>query len=407
MAITNTRRPEEGEITDEIVERKRRRVGLPVPRLDAPFEYITIDNMRNYARGVGDINPFYRDAEYARQTRWGRLLAHPSFIAYTGRSLETTFSDELLATGRGDPLAGVHAFYSGEELEFFRPIGDGDRLTVRSGLASIDVKPSRMGGRSVHEVEESVYRDQNGDLVGVRRQLLIRVERSAAREKQKNQSVAVPHRYTPEDIQRIYADYEREYIRGAAPRYWEDVEIGEPTIPLVKGPYTVTAYICFAEGTGPRNSYHRAHSVAYRYTKDHPRAFPPNELGYPDTVARVHWDREMAHRAGLPETYDFGGERVAWMSHAVTHWMGDDAFLRRLSVRIKAFCFVGDTVWITGEVTNKRSEGGDALVDLEFVATNQRGEQIASSEATVILPLRDTDRSTVPSTIPDEISVFA
>lgn len=407
MAIDSVRRPEEGEITDELVERKRQRIGLPVPRRDASFEFAGTDSIRNYARGLGDINPFYRDADYARQTRWGRLLAHPTFMAYTGRSVETTFSDDLLATGKGDPLAGVHAFYSGEELEWFRPIGEGDRLTVRGGLASIEVKPSRMGGRSVHEVEESLYRNHDGEVVGVRRQLLIRVERSAARDKKKYSDIVVPHRYTSDEMQAIYDEYEREDIRGGTPRYWEDVEVGETTAPLLKGPYTVTAYICFAEGTGPRNAYHRAHSVAYRYAKDHPRAFPPNELGYPDTVARVHWDREMAHRAGLPETYDFGGERVAWMGHAVTHWMGDDAFLRRLAVRIKAFCFVGDTVWISGSVAEKRCQGEDRLVDLVFTAMNQRGEEIASSEATVILPSRKSDSPTVPSTIPSGVSVFA
>lgn len=407
MTTASTRRAEEGEITDELVDRKRRRVGLPVPMLEAPFEYANVDSMRNYARGIGDVNPFYRDAEHARTSAWGAAIAHPTFMAYMGRSVETDFSAELKATGKGDPLAGVHAFYSGDEMEWFRPIREGDRLVVKGGLGSITTKPSRMGGTSVHEVKEAAYRNQDGELVGVRRQLLIRVDRSKARSQGKNSALDVPHRYSPDDLARINADYEREYIRGDRPRYWEDTEAGERMVPLVKGPYTVTAYICYAEATGPRNDYHRAHSVAYRYTKDHPRAFPPNELGYPDTVARVHWDKEMAHRAGLPETYDFGGERVAWMSHAATNWMGDDAFLRRLSVRLKAFCFVGDTVWLGGEVTGKRMDGADHVVDLALSAVNQRGEEISSATATIILPSRDRPGLTVPTAVPDRVSVFA
>jgi acyl dehydratase len=407
VTAASARRAEEGEITQELVERKRRRVGLPTPHLEPAFEFANVDSMRNYARGIGDVNPFYRSADHARASRWGTVVAHPTFMAYMGRSVETDFSAELKATGKGDPLAGVHAFYSGDEMEWFRPIREGDRLVVRGGLGSIEAKPSRMGGTAVHEVKEYAYRNQDGELAGVRRQLLIRVDRSRARSQGKNLTLEVPHRYTPEEIAGIYADYENEYIRGQEPRYWEDTEVGETLVPLVKGPYTVTAYICYAEATGPRNDYHRAHSVAYRYAKEHPRAFPPNDLGYPDTVARVHWDKAMALRAGLPETYDFGGERVAWMSHAFTNWMGDDAFLRKINVRLKAFCFVGDTVWIGGAVTAKRRDGADRVVDLAIAATNQRGEEISSATATIILPSRDEPGSTVPASIPSGVSVFA
>lgn len=407
MTEVGVRRPEEGEITEEAVERKRRRVGLPVPHLEPSFEFATVDSMRNYARGIGDVNPFYRNVEHARASRWGAMVAHPTFMSYMGCSVETELSPELLATGRGDPLAGVHAFYSGEDLEWLRPVVEGDRLVVRGGLRSIEVKQSRMGGSAVHETTESAYRNQNGELVGVRRQLLIRVDRSRARGARKNLDLDVPHSYTVDEMQAIYSDYEREYIRGSDPRYWEDTTVGEQMVPLVKGPYTVTAYICYAEATGPRNDYHRSHSVAYQYAKSHPRGFPPNALGYPDTVARVHWDKEMARRAGLPETYDFGGERVAWMSHAATNWMGDDGFLRRLSVRIKAFCFVGDTVWIGGSVSDKRQDGPDQIVELAISARNQRDEEIATATATVILPSRSAPGPTTPRSIPSDLSVFA
>lgn len=401
------RRPEEGQISSEAVARKQARIGLPVPYLaPPPFEHASTDSLRNYARGYGDVNPFYRDADYARSTRWGALTGQPTFMSYTGRSEETEFSEELRATGVGDPLAGVHAFYSGEELHWFRPIREGDTIRVRGGLGSLEVKESRMGGKSVHEVSDSVFWNQDG-LLGVRKELLIRVERSKARSTGKYANLEVPKRYTPEEMQSVYDDYAREYIRGAEPRFWEDTEIGEKSVPLLKGPYTVTAYICFAEGTGPRNAFHHAHSDAYHYSQAHPRAFPPNEYGYADTVARVHWDREMAHRAGLPETYDYGGERVAWMGHAATNWMGDDAFLRSLKVRIEAFCFVGDLVHIGGEVVDKRIDRGDRVVDVKFTAMNQRAETIASAVATIILPTKqDPSAPTLPSTIPDDLSIF-
>lgn len=408
-SLERARDAEEGRLTDEKIEQVRQRIGVVSTRdLQPSFEYAATDNMRNYARGIGDINPFYRDADYAAKSPWGRLVAHPTFVLYMGVRDELT--SEELAAGRangGDPLAGVHSFYSGEEIRWYRPTVEGDRFSAREGLASAEVHSSKMGGRSLHEIRETAFRDQEGQLVAVRRKLRVRIDRSKARSEGKNADLDVPHRYTAEEMALIDADYDREYVRGADPRYFEDVEIGETSIPLVRGPYTTTAYICYAEATGPRNDFHRAHSVAYQYRKKHPRAFPLNNLGYPDTVARVHWDRDMATRAGLPETYDFGGERVAWMSNIVTHWMGDHGFMHHLHVRMLAFCFVGDTVWLRATVRDKRREDGVNWVDLELEATNQRSQRIAAGTATVALPSKDApDKLTAPIPVPENASMY-
>jgi len=82
----------------------------------------------------------------------------------------------------------------------------------------------------------------------------------------------------------------------------------------------------------------------------------------------------MAIRAGLPESYDFGGERVTWLSIAATHWMGDAGFLRRLKMKLHGFCFVGDTVWIRGSVVAKRIDEGQHVVDIDLAAINHRSE---------------------------------
>lgn len=407
-ALENARDAEESRITDERIAALRQRIGVVSMRdLKPAFEFAAIDTMRNYARGIGDINPFYRDPDYAEKTVWGRFTAHPTFVLYMGVRAHAKNEEQgsPRASG-GDPLAGVHSFYSGEDIRWFRPIVDGDRFTVRSGVAAADPHTSRMGGRSVHEVREAAFRDQNEELVAVRRKLRVRIDRSKARSQGKNRALDVPHHYSPDELAAIDADYEREYVRGAEPRFWEDVEIGETSVPLVRGPYTTTAYICYAEATGPRNDFHRAHSDAYQYRKRHPKAFPLNDLGYPDTVARVHWDPEMAARAGLPQTYDFGGERVAWMSNIVTHWIGDHGFMHHLSVRLRAFCFVGDTVWLRATVVDKRQENGANFVDLELTATNQRHETIATGTATVALPSAGSPSVTAPIPVTDDATIF-
>lgn len=399
-----TKRPEEGTVTPEDLAAARRRIGIEMPFPRPGHEYASLDGIRHYAEGIGDFNPLYRDAEYAKKTRWGALVAHPTMVLYMGVSEKKELTPEERERGEGGGLAGVHGFYSGEDLEWFQPIYEGDRLTVKGGPSKVEEHSSAFSGRTFHLTRDRVFRNQRGELVGVARSMSVRAERYNIRDKGKYSDITT-QTYTPEDIAKIDADYEREYIRGTEPRYWEDVVMGEEIVPVVKGPYTATCYLCFAEGTGPRE-YHRAHSVAYRYRKRHPRAWPPNDYGIPDTVARVHWEHDMARRTGLPAYYDFGGERIAWLSHGVTNWMGNDGLLRRLTVQIRRFCFFGDTMWIKGKVTEKLIQDDEYWVWLDVRAVNQRGEDTAFAKAAVLLPSRVAGPVKIPAKVPENLSIY-
>jgi hypothetical protein len=127
-----------------------------------------------------------------------------------------------------------------------------------------------------------------------------------------------------------------------------------------------------------------------------PAFYVLDEYGVPDVVQRLHWDQQRAQELGLPAPYDYGQMRTCWLSHLVTNWMGDDAWLWRLSSEVRRFNFMGDTHWCTGEVTAKRIEGEHCVVDLEIRATNQRGEVTTPGLATVILPSRVNGPVTLP-----------
>jgi acyl dehydratase len=403
----------EGKITPEGLAAMRARIGIvqPVSRYGEPsprpgHEYASIDGMRAYSEGIGDPNPLYTDPEYAARTRWGKMIAHPTFILYMGVPQKKELTAEERRIGRAGGLAGVHAMYGGEEVEWFRPILEGDRLTCKTGLARVEEKESKTAGFAVHETGESVLWNQRGELVGVRRSLLIRYERTASRERRTHLDVPPP-KYTPEDLAKIDADYEREERRGSNPRYWEDVTVGEEIVPVVKGPWRVTDYIVYCEGTGHRNTFHSAHKLAYEYRKRHPRAFPLTENGYPDVITRVHWDPAMAHITGEANCYDYGGERVGNVSHAATNWMGDDGFLRKFQIQIRGFVRVGDTYWVKGRVAEKYVKDGEHFVELELHSVNQRGEDVAPARAWVLLPSRVNGPVKIPARIPEKVSIYA
>ena len=108
----------------------------------------------------------------------------------------------------------------------------------------------------------------------------------------------------------------------------------------------------------------------HEFRQRHPGAGVKDEHGVWDVPERVHWDERLAASIGMPGPYDYGPQRIAWFDHRVADWAGDDAWMDRLSVRLTAPNFVGDTTWIRGSVADKPEPG---MVTLELRAEDQRG----------------------------------
>ena len=153
---------------------------------------------------------------------------------------------------------------------------------------------------------------------------------------------------------------------------------------MTKGPYTATTAIAYLLGWG--GLYVRAHGDAFDLFDRHPALGIPNEQGVPEPPERVHWDPDLARRVGVPGAYDYGPERVSWMSHVVTDWMGDAGFVRRLKVEVRRHNVLGELVTCEGKVSSVDPATG--VVELELNATNQDGHESARGSAEVVLPRR-------------------
>lgn len=370
----------EGVITEEALAALRSRIGVVHERREPYYnEVATKDAIRHFALGLGDTNPLWLDEAYAKSTRWGGIIAPPCFLYGAG-------SD---GTGGGG-LPGVHGLYAGDEWEWLQPTRLNDVISVKTYLSSVEEKKSEFAGRTVLTVGETIYSNQRGEVLAKKRRLGIRMERRGGSEREKYAAIEKA-RYTPEQLKAIEADYDREEVRGAKTRYWEDVQMGEELTPVVKGPLTITDIMAWLMGRG--SPLIRAHRVGLAYRRRHPSAYViDEETGIPDVPERVHWENEMARRIGMPAAYDYGPQRISWLSHLMTNWIGDDGFLKGLSVQLRRPNFVGDTTWCKGKVTNKFIKDGEYLVECEVWAENQRGEITAPGHATVRLPSRSAGR---------------
>lgn len=369
------------EFNAEAQERRRARANKPFFPHSVYFnQQASRDGIKHFADGIGDTNPLFRDEEYARKTRYGRIIAPPSYL----------YTIMWVAPGSGGP--GIHAWYVGGEWEWYRPIWVGDEFKVVCILRELEEKRGRMGGgRTWMDYTEVIYLNQREEIVGKERQHTVWGERGKAGATGKYRAIPKPT-YNQEDWSRILDLYEQEERRGSRPRYWEDVQIGDKVGPLIKGPLSVRDEIAWLMGAG--SPFFRAHRIQYEFERRHPRALEyveTEESDAPGDVPElVHILSPFARAIGVERAYDYGSQRMAWLGNLFTNWMGDDGFLGKMSGDERVFNLMGDITTFEGRVIRKYREGERCCVDIEAWAKNQRGEwSMVPCLSTVLLPSRE------------------
>lgn len=383
-----------GKITDEELEKLRNRIGKVYP-INEPFvRDVNEDNIRRVARGIGDNNSMYTDREHAEKSRYGKLLA--PLALYYG----VAWGSWDLRHGQG--LPGVHGLHSGDHWLFYRPLVEGDKVRGTKMMYSLEEKHGRWAGRQFLQKVQLKFYNQDDELVAEDIMPIIRGERTEGKARGKYSDIQ-PAKYTPEEIAQIDAEIAAEEVRGATPRYWEDVQIGDKVQPLVRGPLTVGDMIAWMMGIG--SPHLRSGQYWLEYRKRSPKiAVPDPESGVLEPVERVHWDSFMAKEIGMPAAYDYGSQRGGWATHFMTNYVGDDGFVAEMEFQYRSMNFIHDVTRITGKVVNKwrGKKTGTGFVEVEFHSINQRGEDIMPGRAWAALPSKETGPLVFPIDIREE-----
>ncbi|MFH1487244.1 MAG: MaoC family dehydratase N-terminal domain-containing protein [Chloroflexota bacterium] len=361
----------DGKITEEGLAVLRSRIGVDL-RFKPHNEAATRVAILHFVRGIGDPNPLWVDEGYARKTRHRSIIAPPTFL-----------SSVVCPTGSlAGGLPGVHSFFGGSDWEWVKTIRVDDSISARATLTDVVEKDhSQYAGKSVIQKVKVVYRNQYDRTIANVSGWTIRVERGAALARKKYASVK-PTTHSVEYVDSVEDAYEKEEIRGSQIRYWDSVNVGDEISGVVKGPLTLGDNMCFNSGT----FNNLCHGELLRYLERHPGyAFTQPQWGGPEPVFRVNNYAYAAQAVGINHAYDYGIDRVCWMGHAVTNWMGDDGTLKRLYVEVRRLNLFGDVSWCKGKVTKKYEQDGQYLVDLDVWAENHRGEITAPGNATVAL----------------------
>lgn len=86
---------------------------------------ISDDDIRAFADATGDRNPLHLDEEFARQTRFGRRIAHGMLSA------------SLISAVIASEMPGQGSIYLGQTLQFVTPVFPGDTVTARVTVSAV------------------------------------------------------------------------------------------------------------------------------------------------------------------------------------------------------------------------------------------------------------------------------
>ncbi|MFT4085124.1 MAG: MaoC family dehydratase N-terminal domain-containing protein [Nocardioides sp.] len=344
---------------------------------------VTEDLIRHYADAIGDPNPLWRDPSYAQGTRWGGIIAPPTFESAI--SFGSSFGGRLRVPGVARLAAGNRHDY----VKPFRPMDSFSVYDKYLGFEEKDVpgKPYRMFIESVPRY----FVNQRDETIAVAtgRNIYMATPPGKRVERKKDSSLYTDkqrHFFSDDELDVIHQDFDAQLAgvnrRGAKTRYWEDVVEGEDITPVHKGIYDV----CDACARTVVSCYTYAFAIkwaAMRHHLDHhPRDPETNEHRF---RRDWHYDDHAARLFGVPYANAGGIHNEMMLVHLVTDWMGDDGFVRSMDSQDRRMNFLGDATVVKGQVARKYADDGDHLVDLDVRAENQDG--VVHTKATVTVKL--------------------
>jgi hypothetical protein len=142
-----------------------------------------------FARSVGDDNKVYSDADYAKGTEAGGVIAPPTFAQSSAQFdpdyfLRPKIGQPWFGSGKNPTGAaprggggGGGGLHAEQHFEYHRHLKPGDVLTATTLPGKTWEKEGKRSGKLVFSESVTEYRDQKGELVITARGVGVRTER--------------------------------------------------------------------------------------------------------------------------------------------------------------------------------------------------------------------------------------
>lgn len=125
--------------------------------------------IKKFAEAIEDTNPLWQNEEYANKSKYGSIIAPPTFFSFL-RSFEFIVQFVEAVNTKWHLKRTVNA---SNELEYYLPLKLGDKISVTEKLTEIKEKEGK-SGKLVFLVFETTYKNEKDNLVARGRNTLIK-----------------------------------------------------------------------------------------------------------------------------------------------------------------------------------------------------------------------------------------
>jgi acyl dehydratase len=359
-------------------------------------------DIRRWVMALDYPNPIHWNEEFARQSRFGCLIAPQSMTV----ALDCGHGVQPACVGR---IPGSHLIFGGEEWWFYsHRVRPGDQLFQERRFHDYKVTETKFAGPTMFARGDTIHRNQNGTLVAKERSTAIRYLAAEANKRKMYEKQLPPlPRWTQgqlQDIAKVRDHWILSNRDGLSPRFSE-VTVGDKLPRRVLGPHSVmsftTEYRAFIDNAWGSYGWvappgmkapwiHQDPGWIEGFGIDHEGAKidPRKNDGLYLGPSRGHVDSEKAGEIGMARAYGYGATMGAWVTDYLSYWAGHDGFVRHAKSSFRGPAFEGDVTYFQGEVVGKEAESswGTPLVSLKLRLANQDGSVLVDATAEVELP---------------------
>ncbi len=277
------------------------------------YHRVSADVIRDFALAIGETNPVYFDEEYAKTTKYGRMIAPPTFCL----SLKTADIPGLWIA----PVGRIHA---GQRFIWNRPIFADEVVSIEQVITNTFEKAGKKGQMIFLEQTKNVY-DAEDKLIC---SFIV--------------TTITMSNLFPADLLTLSVPSGESAAAKWQPRPSPKMECGMSFPQIDLPPVSRMDFVYYAGASRDFNTIHIIDSEAQK-------------VGYPTVLAQ-------------------GMLTAALQAKVAERWIGDSYRLADYSLRITGPVFPGDVLSFNGTVIAVDETADTAKA--EFKVDNQRGQTV-------------------------------
>lgn len=356
------------------------------------------NDFRRWAQAMHYPNLLHYDHDYAKEGRYGRLVAPQSFAV----AVDDGHGAVPACVGK---IPDSHLIFGGDEWWFYGPkIFAGDQITNEKIPFDYSVKETKFAGPTCFQRGDNNYYNQDGDFIAKQRSTTIRYRADLALEMGAIKDSTEDPEWTEEQIAEL-EDKKYEYIKmmhdlGHGKRYWDDINVGDSLPVRIIGPHSIASFTTewraylFTIWGGTHRPGMDMEALGFTKEMAGHENDPVMEKDNPEWTdgayfgpSRGHLFPHFARKIGMPRGYGYGASMGAWILDYLNGWAGEWGQVVHCNSSYRGPAFTGDITIMSANVIEKYvDEDGRNVVQVDCKLETQLGSTMATARAEIELP---------------------